>query len=308
MIYCPVCKIKINFEIPKEDIYYDCSNCQSALLFSKGTCQVIHAETTNIENIKDQTQSQDLEPLKEEAVQQESGGEQKEQQEEPEAFEQKTKKSLLTKKPIEEEEEQINSQDSLKELTEEKEDNLEKIISAEQNRKGEENFYPTENTQVPELSPETKEEEEEEEEEEQNTPYNENMSSDNQEENFIEEIDSNRLQTEDNKILDSKKDKEDFLDVSEFGKNPEKNSKSPYLYDLTLSGINSQNLKKEVQAVLEDSFLNLPEEISSTLKKTIDQGEVKISKISPIQTHIIVSSLMGLGLNIYWKQYHIADD
>lgn len=98
--------------------------------------------------------------------------------------------------------------------------------------------------------------------------------------------------------------KEDFSEVVEFAH--KEKAKSLFLYDLTLSEINSQEVRDHVLFVLQEEALNLSLQDSQLqdIKKT---GKIFLADLSPVQVHVIVHSLMGSPLKIYWKQKHIAD-
>ena len=322
---CPVCKNEIEFELPKEDIYYDCPHCQSSLFFSNGECQVIHSEQ--------------IEPLKSEAVETENDlkeidNSQTDQnpiqnlEENTESLSKEKTQKIETSSMTNLSENNFNSKKETESfyqtIKEEKEEseiqnlaNKQENITNEENRSeeednSEEDFFPDEETKVPELPEEL--------EKPTGTDSEIDESSDKFEEEEIEEP-SYKFEEESEKTLSinsqeentnsssaNEKPAEDFSEVAEFAKNQAGNTKNLYIYDLTLSQINSQELKEEVLAVLEDSYLNLEIEDSSfNLEDVVNKGEIKIPKISPVQTYIIVKSLFGLPLNIHWKQHHIAD-
>ena len=103
-----------------------------------------------------------------------------------------------------------------------------------------------------------------------------------------------------------KTEKEDFAEVAEFANSQNQDQQGPYLYDLILSEINSQDLKQQVLTVLEDESLKLAEK-NSSLKDKIKDGKILVQKISPIQAYVIVTSLMGLPLDIFWEQTHFTN-
>ena len=40
---CPICKIELEFPIQElDEAYYDCSNCDSSLLFKNGECEILN--------------------------------------------------------------------------------------------------------------------------------------------------------------------------------------------------------------------------------------------------------------------------
>ncbi len=98
--------------------------------------------------------------------------------------------------------------------------------------------------------------------------------------------------------------KEDFVEVAEFGNTADQDKQGPFLYDLILSEINSQDTKEKVLAVLEDESLSL---LSEEGGPSIKNGKIALEKISPVQAYVIVTALMGLPLRVFWTQRHIAD-
>ena len=310
---CPVCKRKIEFEIPEEDIYYDCSHCQSSLLFSKGQCLVIHAEEIHSPDLEKDISEKSLTNFEASQINPENRKD-SEQNISKNLLKEDTKQSetkTLFAEDIESEspQEDFNIEASSKKIQEEGvifEKQNKTAGLEEENIENEDDFYPQEKTEVPELKELPEEELARQTQSNLEPPKEE--SSYKFEEN-PNEIDSKDLQEENMSSLTSQKKEEDFSDVADFAKNQEENTKGIYLYDLTLSEINSHNLKEEVVAILEDSYLNLTQdEESLNLKDIIEKGQIKIPRISPVQTYMIVSSLMGLPLNIHWEQHHIADE
>ena len=105
-----------------------------------------------------------------------------------------------------------------------------------------------------------------------------------------------------------KAEKEDFSEVAEFARSTDQDKQGLFLYDLTLSEINSQGLREKVLSVLEDESLALPFEGPENLEPMqIKEGKITLAKISPVQAHVIINSLMGLPLNISWEQSSIAE-
>ena len=151
-----------------------------------------------------------------------------------------------------------------------------------------EDFIQDEITEVPEIedSPDELEYPEEEEESENNESSFVFSEEENKEENI----------------------KEDFSEVLEFSKRRDQDEKGLYLYQLSLSEINSQSLKETVRSVLEDKALGIDFEENSSYKKNIVyNGKVVLSRLSPVQVYVVIQSLMGLPLKIHWEQSHIVD-
>lgn len=70
-------------------------------------------------------------------------------------------------------------------------------------------------------------------------------------------------------------------------------------YTLTISGIDSGTVHKELKDALTDSKLNLN---SEQLLASIKFGELKIPRISPLITSIILSRIRFLPVEISWSQ------
>lgn len=97
---------------------------------------------------------------------------------------------------------------------------------------------------------------------------------------------------------------EDFSDVEQFGNTPAPSGKGAFYYDVTVNNIDSANLREQVEEVLEDQALKLtPDQVHFSKQ----DGRLVINKISPVQAHVIVKSLLGLSLTISWNQHLIAD-
>ena len=291
---CPVCKINLDFEVPHlEEVYYDCSHCQSSLLFKNGQCEILsegqpakEEETILNEEPDSLIKEQDLsEQLEESSL--------KEQSEEV--------KEELVEFPLQEQSEKAQERPAESSLQEQETEN--QVL--------EEEFIPEETTQVPELPQEEESEGQQLQnvETKQQTP--ENLGTDavrpeetegSQEVSVGTEVQTSKKQTS----IDSSK--EDFREVAQFANTQSVDKQGAYLYDLILSEINSQPVREKVLSILEDEFLKLSlDERWPELKDSIKNGKVTISKISPVKAYVIITSLMGWPLNITWKQNHIAD-
>ena len=285
---CPVCKIKIELELPsQEELYYDCSNCQSSLLFKGGECEVIHRgqweeEKTDSEKTEEVQQEENLQSESEQVLETQGSM----QGSEAEALETE----------MSEDNQSLNADESVREenkLRQEQEP-AEELSSEENNLESEEGFEAV--TEVPELE-EGAEEKEPVKEEESSYPFEESSQA---------LKDEGKASSHSEKPTE--KGNEDFSDLADFAKRRDQETKGLYLYDLTLSEMNSQALKDEVLDVLENSLLNLSfKGEDSYLKDVMEKGEISLPNLSPVQVYVIVHSLMGLPLKIHWKQRHIAD-
>ena len=273
---CPVCKVKFDFEIsPSEEIYYDCSHCQSSLLFNKGQCEVL----SEGQPVKAEGDSLISEERREEDSLENQG--------EQESYSSGEQSSGIQKEPAELPFSENNQEGA-----------------TFQNQAQEESFIPDEITQVPELS---QEEESAEEQQPQNLVADSSSLSPASEESQGEIPVQTETPTLENQTPDDRQ-KEDFKEVAQFANTQNMDRQGVYLYDLVLSEINSQAVREKVLSVLEDKLLILSsDEEFPELKDGIKNGKVTIPKISPVKAYVIITSLMGLPLDITWRQNHIAD-
>ena len=185
----------------------------------------------------------------------------------------------------------------------------------------EEDFFPDENTQVPELKdPDPKEETleqekshptedsaQQEESERDPAPLDDKSGdkpSQEEAEDFSFEENADVSERQDLKS----EPKESLSDVAEFAENPHRRG-GPFLYDLSLKEIHSKSLTETVLSVIEDEGLKIAEEQESLSfkEKIINTGHIVLENLSPVQAYVIVTRLMGHGLDISWTQSHIAD-
>ena len=267
---CPVCQKNIPLS-PKEiqeDLYYDCKYCQSSLFFQKGECQIL-------------SEGSPLEETKKEAL--EENGEKKE-----DLFSEENLQEFREVPELKESEEKPELQD-LEEKTKEQEDFSE---SQEENQVSEE----TKDVKSLEASSEEIKKEPPEETFEDSSLNSsplekESLSSSSEELPPIENVEENPLPS-----------KEDFAEVTNYGNKA--SEEGAFSYDLTLSEINSKEVREKIEKVLEDGFLNMnPEENDLSIK----EGVLKLKNMSPVQVHIIVKSLIGFPLKIAWKQELVVD-
>ncbi|MBC6414950.1 MAG: hypothetical protein GDA46_00945 [Bdellovibrionales bacterium] len=281
---CPVCQNSFPQEILKmEEFYYDCSTCHSALYFNEGKIEII-SRGEEFEEKKDQKE--------------------------------KSKDISFQENPQKEE-------DNLEEsFLQESRDFVKSNSVEETSFNKEQSFKPQEIETVPEIESSFDEREEEMENEES---FHENeVEMENEEsfhENEVEEME-NEESFHKNEVEETKNEEsfafseednieekpEDFSEVQEFSKKREFKDKGFYLYQLFLSEINSQELKERVISIIEDKALEIDfEENPSYKKQIVYNGKIVFSRLSPVQVYVIVHSLMGLPLQIHWKQSHVTD-
>lgn len=316
---CPVCKIELELSIQEaEEIYYDCSNCDSSLLFKNGDCEILN------EGNPQKELSGENNP-KEEGFQENIN---KENIGETVKSESDSLPENLLQNALEEENEYQNTEEEDEKLQNEKPDE-ENQLPPETNQI-EEEFLPDETTQVPELKLPKEEPEQDfaqtvsEQKKESLKKATQDSAMAEQEEAapdhslsktdfpFKEELEESSFESEDvelqKKETSKTSKKEDFSEVVEFGNTQDQDRQGPFLYDLILSEINSQHIREKVLSILEDESLNLPlDKEDHSIQDNIKNGKLIIEKISPVQAYIIVTFLMGLPLDISWKQHHIAE-
>ncbi|MCY4512431.1 MAG: hypothetical protein OXB86_01935 [Bdellovibrionales bacterium] len=275
---CPVCQNDLNLpETTKESIelHYDCPSCFSSLFVKGGKCEVLSAGSASDKVQMDSPPAQ--ETLQEAELSADS-------EKEPENFMEEEQPEDSTDSSSTEEpdpaslEEESTAEDPLPEVTEVPIlEEIEKDTS-ESNTALSEESEPSSSAEPP-------------------TSFE-----------FSEEESSESgplvqpaVEVEDENIAP---EGEDFSDVEQFGNTPAPSGKGAFYYDVIVSDIDSPALREQVEDILEDEALKLePDQVHFSKP----EGRLVINKISPVQTHVIVKSLLGLSLTISWNQHLIAD-
>ena len=268
---CPVCQNDLNLpETTKEtmELHYDCPSCFSILFVKEGKCEVLSAGSAS-----------DNEPTDSPPAQEAS--------QEPEF-------SVDSEDFIEEDSADFSNESQ----------STEEPHSTELKEESSEEDSAPEVTEVPILEETEEDTTESSSEEDEPTPSEESSASF----EFSEEESSESgplvqpaTEVEDENIAS---EGEDFSDVEQFGNTPAPSDKGAFYYDVTVSDIDSPDLREKVDEVLEDEALKLePNQVHLSKPK----GRLIINKISPVQAHVIVKSLLGLSLTISWNQHLIAD-
>ncbi len=126
-----------------------------------------------------------------------------------------------------------------------------------------------------------------------------------QEQELEEQIEEPEKESEENlETREADQSLENFSEVTEYGNQHSLGEEGVFYYDLILSEINSKEVHKELERILEDEALKIDPEKNRLL---IEDGVLKISEISPVKVHIIVKALIGLPIKIFWKQHLIMD-
>ena len=275
---CPVCQSDLNLpETIKEsmELHYDCPSCFSSLFVKGGQCEVLSAGSAS-----DKMQTEKL-PAKE------------------------------TKDPTDPIEESENSAEQEADFTDisPESDLQEEPASSPSEEESLEEEGLSEITEVPvleeteEASPESPVASSEENNPPSSTTEESSESFEFSEEEALEEgpLVQPAAQVEDENIP---REGEDFSDVKQFGNTPAPSGKGAFYYDVTVNNIDSADLREQVEEVLEDQALKLtPDQVHFSKS----EGRLVINKISPVQAHVIVKSLLGLFLTISWNQHLIAD-
>ena len=337
---CPVCKMEFEFTVQNlDEAYYDCSHCQASLLLKNGKCEVLSEGDLEKSRPQDHRPREDSEKnifqRKEESSQDFSDEENIEESVEftDPSFEKSSEQNPLAKnneEPLAPEDgvvfqpepedtksdgafSKTANEENLDESPNEEKPNSQKEDSpiAENT---EEKFFSDETTQVPtlsrseeEISKNFSEQKEEDFKEKATVSFvsSENKSRDSE---FSVSEKSSSFEKEPEEPPSSESQKEDFSEVAEFGNAQNQDKKGPFLYDLVLSEINSQDVREKILFVLEDEYLGLPfSKDNPSMEDNMKEGQITIAKISPVQAYVIVTSLMGLPVTISWKQHHIAE-
>ena len=293
---CPVCQSDLGLpETFKEtmELHYDCPNCSSSLFLKGGNCEVLSANMVSNKEEKPSEKST-------KKAETPSPFEKQELKEPPSkalASEISSEKESDTPPSSLNEAQPAKAEEDLPENTEvpvlEEVDEGEAEIS-EKSQKEEEAQSPEERAPQPSPEPfEFKEEDSEESAAVQPSSETEELPSEEEE---------GGDPAEEGEIEPSAE--EDFSDVKKFGNAPAPTGKGAFYYDVTVNEIDSEDLRNQVEEVLEDEALKLsPEQFHFSAQ----EGSLVVKKISPVQAHVIVKSLLGLSLKISWQQHLIAD-
>lgn len=94
------------------------------------------------------------------------------------------------------------------------------------------------------------------------------------------------------------------LDVTSFANSEESNLKEgEYLYDLSVSGVDSKDLKEILRLTLADPKLKLS---PLNLMKQIKSGRLLIPSLNPVKAKRIIEQLQYHDFMVTWRQRHVA--
>ena len=142
-------------------------------------------------------------------------------------------------------------------------------------------------------------------EEEENTakgvPFvdEESLSSD-EKEPLKEEEKNIQKETSSNETPEAYKKPEDFSDVEKFGNISGNTHQGPFYYNLLIEEINSKEVREHLENVLSDEGLNLS-------SPQIKDGTLRLPRLTPAATHVIVKALLGWSVKISWEQELVVD-
>ena len=93
---------------------------------------------------------------------------------------------------------------------------------------------------------------------------------------------------------------EDFSDVEKFGNISGNTHQGPFYYTLLIEEINSKEVRQHLENVLSDEGLNLS-------SPQIKDGTLRLPRLTPAATHVIVKALLGWSVKISWEQELVVD-
>ena len=93
---------------------------------------------------------------------------------------------------------------------------------------------------------------------------------------------------------------QDFSDVEEYGNAQTTSEKGFLRYDIYISGLDSVEIERQIQEVLEDPRFKW--DVNEILESQ-DKGHLVIKNLNPIKAACLVSELSFLSIKISWKQY-----
>lgn len=92
-------------------------------------------------------------------------------------------------------------------------------------------------------------------------------------------------------------------DIAEFGNQPVQDlSSNGLVYDLVISGLDTPEMRSDLEAVLLDSKLGMP--FQSLAPKILD-GVLKLDNVHPVKAAVLVSRLRQTNLKVGWKTAQI---
>ena len=290
---CPFCEAPLNIKgVSLEELHYDCPACGSSLFFEKGECQILSEGVlpgTSVSGEEVTIEEEEAPPF-EEASQT--------------VVEEKADTSL------------VSQEEDVKEKFSSAKTSKEEVIPPSASQKK----VPGETT-----SPATTQEKVEEEitaggvpfvdestlpsdlesssikkERENQANISSSSSSSSSEKEGNKNQTSQRKKSKQASLKEKSKEPEDFSDVEKFGNTTGNTHQGPFYYNLFVGEINSKEAREHLEYVLSDEALNLP-------PVEIKNGALRLNRLTPAATHVIVKALMGWPLKISWEQELVVD-
>ena len=299
---CPVCNTELGFSIDDlEDFYYDCSYCQSALLFTKGECQIV-SQGKKPDESPAQTPDKSLDKPVSQSLDKPVSQSLDKPVSQSQSLDKPTSQSLDSSAPTPTLQTNLTKEETISSKTE---TYIDPEIAHQLHQTQEEEFVPgTEEPDDKSLLNESPSDFEE------VTEVPETPEEDPNEfkEEAVEPEEASFVFNEKDNLELQQPAKEDFSEELEFSKNKDNKQTGLYLYRLFLNEINSQALKEKVLSLIEDAQMELEESEHNSYKEEIlHKGKVVFPKLSAIQMYVILHELMGLPLKVHWEQSHLAD-
>lgn len=282
---CPVCNSLISPSITdsQEDFYYDCETCYSSLFFQRGECQVLKTNSVYKESLEE------FENQKKTSQEEQDSLEVPEITQAEEKYLEESFSQAYDKESLEESKESASvqeeapfaasDQESFSQSFQEEADSLEEQVSSPVE---EESDSKSKDPLKEEMTPEQ-------EAFESSVHLESEASSEEESEDSFE----NAPPLEDGK--------ENFSEVTEFGNFKNLGREGLFYYDLILSELNSEEVCQKVESFLEDPAFRWKQALE------VRDGVLEIKKISPVKAHVIVKSLIGLPVKIFWKQHVVIE-
>ena len=104
----------------------------------------------------------------------------------------------------------------------------------------------------------------------------------------------------DEKAMQTDSSEQDFSDVEQYGNAQASSEKGFLRYDLSISGLDSNEIEKQVLDILEDPRFNWD---ANEVLRSQKEGVLVIKNLNPIKAMCLVSDLSFLSVEISWKQY-----
>jgi hypothetical protein len=95
------------------------------------------------------------------------------------------------------------------------------------------------------------------------------------------------------------------LDISAYANSEVSAARNgPIVVTLTISGIDSKDIRDEVRQALQDSRFGWD---SAELMASVKSGVLKLQRLSPVKATILINRIKNLAVRIHWEQYAITE-